>query len=54
MSQAIRVQPRDTRAVLDPAQVSFEQFLEWPGENQHVEWVNGEVVLMSPVTEPHA
>ncbi|HXP61360.1 MAG TPA: Uma2 family endonuclease [Dongiaceae bacterium] len=53
MSQAIRVESRDTRAVLDPAQVSFDQFLVWPGENQHVEWVNGEVVPMSPVTEPH-
>ena len=53
MSQAIRVESRDTRAVLDPAQVSFDQFLEWPGENQHVEWVNGKVVPMSPVTEPH-
>jgi Uma2 family endonuclease len=53
MSQAVRVESRGTSAVLDPARVSFQEFLVWPGENQHVEWVNGKVVPMSPVTEPH-
>jgi Uma2 family endonuclease len=33
--------------------VSFQEFLVWPGENQHLEWGNGKVVPMSPVTEPH-
>ena len=36
MSQAIRVESRDTSAVLDPAPVSFQEFLAWPGENQHL------------------
>ena len=26
--------------------MTYEQFLKWDGENQHVEWVNGEVVPM--------
>ena len=29
--------------------ISYEDFLNWEGENQHVEWVDGEVVEMSPV-----
>lgn len=33
--------------------LSYEKFLEWPGENQHVEWVAGDVVAMSPITEKH-
>jgi Uma2 family endonuclease len=30
--------------------LSYEEFLHWPGENQHVEWVDGGVVEMSPVS----
>ncbi|HZO86898.1 MAG TPA: hypothetical protein VFB38_01065 [Chthonomonadaceae bacterium] len=33
--------------------MTYEEFLDWPGENQHVEWVNGEVVPMRPVTKQH-
>lgn len=29
--------------------VSFEQFLAWADEDTHAEWVDGRVVLMSPV-----
>jgi Uma2 family endonuclease len=29
--------------------ITFEEFLQWEGENQHVEWVDGEVVERSPV-----
>ncbi len=53
MSQAVRVESRDTSAVVDPVQVSFDEFLVRPGKDEHVEWVNGKVVPMSPVTEPH-
>jgi Uma2 family endonuclease len=34
--------------------ITYEQFLEWDGENQHVEWVNGEVIPMAPVSNEHA
>jgi Uma2 family endonuclease len=33
--------------------MTYEEFLEWPGDNHHVEWVNGKIVSMIPVTEPH-
>ena len=34
--------------------VSYEDFLQWPGEDAHVEWVNGKVVSMSPVSKEHS
>lgn len=34
--------------------MSYEQFLRYPHENHHVEWVNGETVLMSSVTSEHS
>lgn len=34
--------------------LSYEEFLQWDGENQHVEWVDGEVVYMSPVSKVHS
>lgn len=34
--------------------LSYEEFLEWDEENQHVEWVDGEVVYMSPVSREHS
>ena len=33
--------------------MTYEQFLQWDGENQHVEWVNGEVVEMPPISDEH-
>lgn len=33
--------------------ISYEEFLEWSGEDQHVEWVEGEVVAMSPISDRH-
>jgi Uma2 family endonuclease len=33
--------------------MTYEEFLNWPGDNQHVEWVNGRIVFMSPVTRSH-
>lgn len=44
MAQAVRYK----RATL-----TYEEFLNWPGENQHIEWVDGEVIAMSPVTREH-
>src|SRR5262245_33503555 len=34
--------------------MTYEEFLQWEGENQRVEWVNGKMVFMSPVTDWHA
>jgi Uma2 family endonuclease len=33
--------------------MTYEQFLHWDDENEHVEWVNGEVVPMPPITDAH-
>jgi Uma2 family endonuclease len=35
------------------ARMSYEEFLEWSHENNHVEWVNGEVVAMPPISDEH-
>lgn len=36
-----------------PPRLTYEEFLQWDGENQHVEWVDGEVIEMSPVSKDH-
>jgi Uma2 family endonuclease len=33
--------------------ISFEEFLDWCDEDTRAEWVNGEVVLLSPDSIPH-
>jgi Uma2 family endonuclease len=35
------------------SRITYEEFLRWDGENQHVEWVDGEVIEMSPVSKFH-
>lgn len=34
--------------------VTYEDFLDWPGDNPHLEWVNGKVISMSPVFLEHS
>jgi len=46
-------QPTQVLAGKPPWKISFEEFLEWGGENQHVEWVNGEIIEMAPVGDAH-
>jgi Uma2 family endonuclease len=33
--------------------ITFEEFLDWCDSETRAEWVNGEVVLMSPASSPH-
>jgi Uma2 family endonuclease len=40
--------PIDTQA-----KISYEEFLEWMNDERHAEWVDGEVVPMSPVSNRH-
>jgi len=40
-------------AVKFPHGISFEEFLATVDEGTHAEWVDGEVVLMSPASERH-
>jgi len=37
-----------------PERMTYEEFLELPRENQHVEWVEGRVVPMPAVTDSHS
>jgi Uma2 family endonuclease len=41
------------RAAPPPPPISFEQFLAWADEDTHAEWVDGEIVLMSPSNLEH-
>ena len=37
-----------------PVEMTYEDFLQWEGENQHVEWVDGRMMFMSPVSDEHS
>lgn len=41
------------RAMPPPAPVSFEEFLAWTDEDTRAEWVDGEIILMSPSSAEH-
>ena len=36
-----------------PPKMTYDEFLEWADEDTHAEWVDGEVVFMSPVSNLH-
>ena len=36
-----------------PGRMTYEKFLDWADEDTWAEWVDGEVILMSPVSLPH-
>src|SRR2546427_13194883 len=36
-----------------PGRMSYDEFLAWAEDGTHVEWVDGEVVFMSPVSTEH-
>jgi Uma2 family endonuclease len=33
--------------------ITYKEFLNWDSENQHVEWVNGRVIPMPPISDGH-
>lgn len=39
---------------LPEGRISYEEFLQWADEETWAEWVDGEIVLMSPVNKLHA
>jgi Uma2 family endonuclease len=51
MTRTVDITPFRPAPLAGP--ITYEQFLEWDGENQHVEWVNGEVIPMPPVSDAH-
>src|SRR5205814_1954876 len=52
MTQTVHTAPSGS-APAPPAKMTYEQFLEWLDEDTHAEWVNGEVMVMSPVGDLH-
>src|SRR5438874_10983261 len=38
----------------DSGKITYEDFLTYDWPNPHVEWVNGEVLVMPPVTDDHS
>src|SRR5437016_1200797 len=53
MAHEIQTEPGAASTQTSPGALTYEEFLNWPGDNHHVEWVNGRIVCMSPVTELH-
>src|SRR5262249_37829698 len=52
MTRTVDITPFRPAPLAGP--MTYEQFLEWDGENQPVEWVNGEVIPMAPISDAHA
>jgi Uma2 family endonuclease len=46
----MEVRPESAAA---PPKMTYEEFLDWADEDTHAEWVEGEVVFMSPVSNVH-
>jgi Uma2 family endonuclease len=53
MTQQVRAQRASHPAALPLPRMTYEEFLEWNFENPHVEWVDGEVIMMAPVSNEH-
>lgn len=43
-----------TAASVETPEMTYEEFLHWDGEGQNVEWVDGKVFCMSPVSDEHS
>lgn len=39
--------------VAKPLKMTYEEFLQWADEDIYAEWVDGEVIFMSPVSDKH-
>ena len=49
MTRAAHLRPPS----LAPVKISYEEFLRRDGEDNHVEWVDGEIVMMAPISDEH-
>ena len=53
MAQELKTQtPTPLVTPTPPARMTYEEFLEW-GDGIRAEWVEGEVIVMSPPSNPH-
>ncbi len=46
-------QPGTKEMQSTPAGLSYEAFLDWLDEDTRAEWVNGEIIVVSPASDPH-
>ena len=53
MAQEIKRGPDSSTAPSPPAKMTYEEFLDWIDDETHAEWVDGEVIFMSPVSSKH-
>jgi Uma2 family endonuclease len=53
MAQKAPTDPEGAGHPPAPLRMTYDEFLEWANEDTRAEWVNGEVVWMSPVSEEH-
>ncbi|MEW6126356.1 MAG: Uma2 family endonuclease [Acidobacteriota bacterium] len=54
MVQELKVaSSKNLPTVVSPLKMTYEEFLQWADDKQHVEWVNGEVVFMGTVSSLH-
>ena len=51
--QAAEIEVTEITATAALPEMTYQAFLEWLDEDTHAEWVNGKVVLMSPVSLEH-
>src|SRR5437660_7260810 len=54
MAQELKAQtPTPPVTLAPPTRMTYEEFLEWADEDTRAEWVDGEVILVSPASKPH-
>src|SRR5438067_1477679 len=46
-------QPVEALRQPPPGKLSYEEFLDWCDEDTRAEWVDGEVIVVSPASRPH-
>lgn len=52
MAQEVKID-RGAAGTLPTRKLTYEEFLEWLDEDIRAEWVDGEVILMSPISGDH-
>lgn len=53
MARELEIEDRDVSASSTPRRMTYEEFLEWADEDTYAEWIDGEVIEMSPASDRH-
>ena len=53
MTQSLRTKNSVAQGAGAGIRMSYEQFLERDGDESHAEWVDGELVMMAPISDEH-